>query len=143
MRRKARFRDRQQTKGWKTISWQSGHVIYHCIHETIKFDFRVRPLRRVKYLLRDCSTKNYNTDLFLLLKKCNLLSSKKYLDTLKNTFVERSTQYTSFSSREQPANAGSERKQFTENASVALQQTILTHAHTKCPPVGVDRPSSW
>lgn len=52
-------------------------------------------------------------------------------------FVERSTQYTSFSSRKQPANAGTERKQFTENASVALQQPILTHAHTKCPPVAV------
>ena len=51
-------------------------------------------------------------------------------------FVERSTQYTSFSSRKQPANAGTERKQFTENASVALQQLILTQAHTKCPPVG-------
>ena len=50
-------------------------------------------------------------------------------------FVERSTQYTSFSSRKQPANAGTERKQFKENASVALQQPILTHAHTKCPPV--------
>ena len=54
-------------------------------------------------------------------------------------FVERNTQYTSFSSRKQPANAGTERKQFTENASVALlmalQQPILTHAHTKCPPV--------
>ena len=50
-------------------------------------------------------------------------------------FVERSTQYTSFSSRKQPANAGTERKQFTENASVALQQPILKHAHTKCPPV--------
>ena len=50
-------------------------------------------------------------------------------------FVERSAQYTSFSSRKQPANASTERKQFTENASVALQQPILTHAHTKCPPV--------
>ena len=49
--------------------------------------------------------------------------------------MERSTQYTSFSSRKQPANAGSERKQSTENASVALQHTALTHAHTKCPPV--------
>ena len=39
-------------------------------------------------------------------------------------FVERSTQYTSFSSRKQPANAGSERKQFTENAFVAPQQII-------------------
>ena len=54
---------------------------------------------------------------------------------LKNTFVERNTQYTSFSSRKQPANAGSERKQFAENASVAHQQPVLTHAHTKCPPV--------
>ena len=57
-------------------------------------------------------------------------------------FVERSTQYTSFSSRKQPANAGTERKQFTENASVALlmalQQPILTRAHTKCPPVLCD-----
>ena len=52
-------------------------------------------------------------------------------------FVERSAQYTSFRSRKQPANAGTERKQFTENASVALQQPILTHAHTKCPPVAV------
>ena len=50
-------------------------------------------------------------------------------------FVERSTQYTSFSSRKQPANAGTERKQFTANASVAPQQPILTHAHTKCAPV--------
>ena len=50
-------------------------------------------------------------------------------------FVERSTQYTSLSSRKQPANAGTERKQFTESASVALQQPILPHAHTKCPPV--------
>ena len=49
-------------------------------------------------------------------------------------FVERSTQYTSFRSRKQPANAGTERKQFTVNASVALQQPILTHAHTKFPP---------
>ena len=52
-------------------------------------------------------------------------------------FVERSTQYTSFSPRKQPANAGTECKQFTENASVALQQPILTHAYTKCPPVGL------
>ena len=34
-------------------------------------------------------------------------------------FVERSTQYTSFSSRKPPANAGTGRKQFTANASVA------------------------
>ena len=52
--------------------------------------------------------------------------------------MERSSQYTSFSSEKQPANARSERKQFTENASVALQQTMLTHAHTKCPPVTLD-----
>ena len=44
----------------------------------------------------------------------------------------------SFSSRKQPENAGTKRKQFTENASVALQQPILTHAHTKCPPVSKD-----
>ena len=50
-------------------------------------------------------------------------------------FVERNTQYASFSSKKQAANTGSERKQFTENGSVALQQTILTHEHTKCPPV--------
>ena len=56
-------------------------------------------------------------------------------------FVERSTQYTSFSSRKQRANAGTERKQFTANASVAtvaLQHPVLTHAHTKCPPVLLD-----
>ena len=58
-------------------------------------------------------------------------------------FVERSTQYTSFSSRKQPANAGTERKQFTENASVALQQPILTHANTKCPPVGETSSRKW
>ena len=52
--------------------------------------------------------------------------------------MERSTQYTSFSSRQQPANAGTERKQFTENASMALQQVMLTHARTKCPPVLLD-----
>ena len=46
------------------------------------------------------------------------LVNEKYLDTLKNTFVERSSQYTSFSSKKPPANARSERKQFTENASV-------------------------
>ena len=48
----------------------------------------------------------------------NSLSSEKYLDTFKNTFVERSSQYTSFNSKKQPANARSERKLFTENASV-------------------------
>ena len=35
----------------------------------------------------------------------------------------------------QIANAVNERIQFTENASVALQQIILTHVHTKCPPL--------
>ena len=54
-------------------------------------------------------------------------------------FVERSIQCTSFSSRKQPENAGTERKQFTESASVALQQPLLTHAHTKCPPVQLGR----
>ena len=56
--------------------------------------------------------------------KINSLSSYKCLDTLKNTFLERSTQCTSFSSRKQPPNAGSEHKQFTGNPSVALQRTI-------------------
>ena len=32
---------------------------------------------------------------------------------IKNTFVERSSQYTSFSSRQQAANAGSKPKQLT------------------------------
>ena len=137
----------------------------YCIPETIKFDFRVILLRIIKYLQDNCLTKSYHTDLFLLLKKSartfsrhlvfdvlfyerkdcpvkgdseatiNSLSSQKCLDTLRNTFEERSTQYTSVSSRKQPANADSDCKQFTENASVVLQQTVLTHAHTKCPPV--------
>ena len=80
--------------------------------------------------------KSYCTDLFLFLKKCaqhsaadfssmycftkgktalsratakvtiNWLSSWKYLDTLKNTFVERSSQYTLFTPKK-AANAGS------------------------------------
>ena len=37
-------------------------------------------------------------------------------------FVERNTQYASFSSKKQAANTGSERKEFTENGSVALQR---------------------
>ena len=41
--------------------------------------------------------------------------------------MESNTQYASISSRKQPANAGSECKQFKENASVVLQQTILTN----------------
>ena len=53
------------------------------------------------------------------------------------TRLSNSSQYTSFSSRKQAANAGSARKKFTENASLALPQTILTHAHTNCPPVDV------
>ena len=56
--------------------------------------------------------------------------------------MESNTQYMSLRSRKQPANAGTERRQFTENASVALlmalQQPILTRAHTKCPPVLCD-----
>ena len=32
---------------------------------------------------------------------------------------------------------GIERKQFTKNATEALQKTKLTHAYTKCPPVGM------
>ena len=66
----------------------------------------------------------------------NSLLPYKYHDTLKNTFVEHSTQYKPFSSRRQLANTGTERKQFRENASVALQQPILTPAHTKCPLLG-------
>ena len=37
-------------KGRKTVSRQNGHLINHCIPETIKFDFRVILLRRMKYL---------------------------------------------------------------------------------------------
>ena len=81
------------------------------------------------YKRKDCPLKSESE------ATINSLSSEKYLDTLKNTFVKRSSQYTSFTSKKQPANACSELKQFTENASVALQQTTLTHAHTKCPPV--------
>ena len=47
----------------------------------------------------------------------NSLSSWKCLDTLKNRFVERSAQYTSFSSSKQPANTSSERKQFTSTST--------------------------
>ena len=56
----------------------------------------------------------------------NSLSSEKYPDALKNKFAERSSKYMSFSSKKQPTNNRSERKQFTENASGALQQTIPT-----------------
>ena len=86
-------------------------------------------LRCTVYERKDCPLKGDSE------ATINLFSSEKYLDTLKTTFGERSSQYTSFSSKKQPANARSERKQFTENASVALQQTILTHAHTNCPSV--------
>ena len=37
-------------KGWKTISRQNGQLINCCIPETIKFDFRVILLRRIKHL---------------------------------------------------------------------------------------------
>ena len=67
--------------------------------------------------------------------KLTFIGSEKYLDSLKNTFVERSSKYTSLGSKKQPTNARSERKQFTENTSVALQQTMLTHSHTKYPTV--------
>ena len=62
----------------------------------------------------------------------NSLSSQKYLDTFKNTFVERSSQYTSFSSKTQPANARNERKQFTENASIRSDTSNLSHWHFYC-----------
>ena len=58
-----------QRKGEK-LSQQNGQLIYHCIPETIKFDFRAILLRRIKYLSHDCLTENYHTDLLLLLKKC-------------------------------------------------------------------------
>ena len=73
--------------------------------------------------------------LFYERKDCPLKGDSEAKITLKNTFVERSTQYMSFSSSKQPPNTGIECKQFTENASEALQQTILTHAHTRFPPV--------
>ena len=34
----------------KTVSRQNGHLINHCIPQTVKFDFRVILLRRIKYL---------------------------------------------------------------------------------------------
>ena len=85
------------------------------------------------YKGKDCPLKGHSE------ATINSLSSEKYLDTLKNTFVQRSSKYTSFSSKKQPANARSERKQFTENTSVALQQTMFTHAHTKYPPVALGK----
>ena len=44
------FEINKPEKGWKTVSRQNGHLINHCIPETIKFDFRVILLRRIKYL---------------------------------------------------------------------------------------------
>ena len=44
------FAIHKPAKGWKTVSWQNGHVLNHCIPETIKFDFRILLLRRIKYL---------------------------------------------------------------------------------------------
>ena len=37
-------------KGCKTVSRHNGHLLNHCIPETINFDFRVTLLRRIKYL---------------------------------------------------------------------------------------------
>ena len=44
------FEINRPAKGWKTISQQNRHLIYHCISETIKIDSRVILLRRIKYL---------------------------------------------------------------------------------------------
>ena len=54
------------------------------------------------YKRKDCPLKGNNE------ATINSLSVEKYLNTLKNTLVECSYQYTSFSSRKEPANAGSE-----------------------------------
>ena len=54
------------------------------------------------YERKDCPLKGNNE------ATINSLSAEKYLNTLKNMLVECSYQYTSFSSRKQPANAGSE-----------------------------------
>ena len=43
-------------KGCKTGSRQNGHLINHCIPETIKFDFRVILLRRIKSDGQEIST---------------------------------------------------------------------------------------
>ena len=64
------FEINKPAKGWKTVSRQNGQLINNCIPETIKFDFRVILLRRMKYLWDNCLTKYHHTDLFLLLKKC-------------------------------------------------------------------------
>ena len=44
------FEINKPAKGRKTVSRQNGHLINHCIPETIKFDFRVTLLRRIKCL---------------------------------------------------------------------------------------------
>ena len=44
------FEINKPEKGGKTVSRQNGHLINHCIPETIKFDFRVILLRRIEYL---------------------------------------------------------------------------------------------
>ena len=62
------FEINKPEKGWKTVSRQNGHLINHCIPETIKFSFRVILLRRIKYLWDNCLTKNYHTVLFLLVR---------------------------------------------------------------------------
>ena len=77
-------------------------------------------------------------EVFLVSLIINLMwAERQDFEINKPVFVERSTQYISFSSRKQPANTGIESKQFTKNASEALQQTKLMHAHTKCPPVPI------
>ena len=54
------------------------------------------------YERKDCPLKGKNE------ATINSLSVEKYRNTLKNTLVECSYQYMSFSSRKQLANAGSE-----------------------------------
>ena len=44
------FEINKPAKGWKTISQQNRHLIYHCIPETIMIDSRFILLRRIKYL---------------------------------------------------------------------------------------------
>ena len=64
------FEINKLAKGLKTVSRQNGQLINNCIPETIKFDFIVILLRRMKYLQDNRLTKNHHTDLFLPLKKC-------------------------------------------------------------------------
>ena len=70
------FEKASQRKGENAASRQNGHLINHYIPETIKFDFKVVFLRRFKYLQDNCSTKNYHTDLFLLLKNVHAMSGR-------------------------------------------------------------------